>query len=95
VYFLCVTLAYTLSKIAINQYKSFMAQPIDFNGGRTRARTVDPLIKSQLLYQLSYTPIKADCLSRAVAAETSTPALANEPSPVQRAPLLRPKRKLG
>ena len=25
-------------------------------GGRTRARTVDPLIKSQLLYQLSYAP---------------------------------------
>src|SRR5687768_28974 len=24
------------------------------NGGRTRARTWDPLIKSQLLYQLSY-----------------------------------------
>ncbi len=31
---------------------------IDFDGGRTRARTVDPLIKSQLLYQLSYTPIE-------------------------------------
>src|SRR3546814_19152863 len=27
------------------------------NGGRTRARTWDPLIKSQLLYQLSYAPI--------------------------------------
>jgi hypothetical protein len=26
------------------------------NGGRTRTRTVDPLIKSQLLYQLSYAP---------------------------------------
>src|ERR1017187_1916225 len=25
-------------------------------GGRNRARTCDPLIKSQLLYQLSYTP---------------------------------------
>ena len=25
-------------------------------GGRTRTRTVDPLIKSQLLYQLSYAP---------------------------------------
>ena len=25
-------------------------------GGRTRARTWDPLIKSQLLYQLSYAP---------------------------------------
>ena len=27
-------------------------------GGRTRARTWDPLIKSQLLYQLSYAPAK-------------------------------------
>ncbi len=25
-------------------------------GGRTRARTWDPLIKNQLLYQLSYAP---------------------------------------
>jgi hypothetical protein len=29
-----------------------------FDGGRTRARTLDPLIKSQLLYQLSYAPIE-------------------------------------
>ena len=28
------------------------------NGGCARIRTLDPLIKSQLLYQLSYTPIK-------------------------------------
>jgi hypothetical protein len=27
-------------------------------GGRTRTRTLDPLIKSQLLYQLSYAPSK-------------------------------------
>jgi hypothetical protein len=27
-----------------------------FSGGRTRTRTLDPLIKSQLLYQLSYAP---------------------------------------
>ena len=26
------------------------------NGGRTRARTWDPMIKSYLLYQLSYAP---------------------------------------
>lgn len=34
-------------------------QVFDFkekDGGRARARTVDPLIKSQLLYQLSYAP---------------------------------------
>ena len=30
-----------------------------FDGGRTRARTLDPLIKSQLLYQLSYAPIES------------------------------------
>ena len=28
----------------------------EINGGRTRTRTLDPLIKSQLLYQLSYAP---------------------------------------
>jgi hypothetical protein len=28
----------------------------DLIGGRTRTRTLDPLIKSQLLYQLSYAP---------------------------------------
>ena len=29
-------------------------------GGRTRTRTLDPLIKSQLLYHLSYAPDQAD-----------------------------------
>jgi hypothetical protein len=28
-------------------------------GGCARIRTLDPLIKSQLLYQLSYTPVAA------------------------------------
>ena len=28
----------------------------DFLGGRSRTRTYDPLIKSQLLYHLSYAP---------------------------------------
>ena len=32
---------------------------IEKSGGRSRARTYDPLIKSQLLYQLSYAPIAA------------------------------------
>ena len=31
-------------------------KPNGINGGRTRTRTWDPLIKSQLLYQLSYAP---------------------------------------
>ncbi len=30
--------------------------PLKLLGGRTRIRTLDPLIKSQLLYQLSYAP---------------------------------------
>jgi hypothetical protein len=34
----------------------FAEIPGGVNGGRTRARTWDPLIKSQLLYQLSYAP---------------------------------------
>ena len=34
------------------------------NGGCTRTRTVDPLIKSQLLYQLSYTPVQQFCWGR-------------------------------
>ena len=33
-------------------------QALDFIGGRTRTRTLDPLIKSQLLYQLSYAPAR-------------------------------------
>ena len=32
------------------------SQPLDSSGGRAEARTPDPLIKSQLLYQLSYAP---------------------------------------
>ena len=32
---------------------------LDLIGGRTRTRTWDPLIKSQLLYQLSYAPENA------------------------------------
>jgi hypothetical protein len=37
------------------RYSLLILQSSD--GGRTRARTLDPLIKSQLLYQLSYAPI--------------------------------------
>jgi hypothetical protein len=35
--------------------ETWLAQRVKI-GGRTRARTWDPLIKSQLLYQLSYAP---------------------------------------
>ena len=37
-------------------------------GGRTRTRTLDPLIKSQLLYQLSYAPAWGAGYSRALLA---------------------------
>ena len=43
-------------------------QPIEKVGGRTRARTWDPLIKSQLLYQLSYAPATDKPLARREAA---------------------------
>ena len=35
-------------------------------GGRSRTRTYGPLIKSQLLYQLSYAPIAASSGSGAI-----------------------------
>jgi hypothetical protein len=34
-----------------------VVQTVDLIGGCSRTRTCGPLIKSQLLYQLSYTPI--------------------------------------
>jgi hypothetical protein len=34
------------------------------DGGRTRTRTWDPLIKSQLLYQLSYAPARGKAQHR-------------------------------
>src|SRR5262249_43655393 len=37
------------------QLRAFAAKSLIY-GGRTRTRTWDPLIKSQLLYQLSYAP---------------------------------------
>jgi hypothetical protein len=40
----------------LSRYWASFAQVFDFIGGRTRIRTLDPLIKSQLLYQLSYAP---------------------------------------
>src|SRR6266516_389176 len=36
--------------------KNFGCDSRGLAGGRTRTRTLDPLIKSQLLYQLSYAP---------------------------------------
>ena len=46
----------TECKLRIQFPFSSIAEVIEKFGGRTRARTWDPLIKSQLLYQLSYAP---------------------------------------
>ena len=46
-----------------NHLAAISLHTIDFTrefGGRTWARTKDPLIKSQLLYQLSYAPIDTE-----------------------------------
>src|SRR3954466_11796968 len=74
-------------------------------GGRTRTRTWDPLIKSQLLYQLSYAPeklaatvvpLERGCCSKAIwlSPATGNPDLA-EPCPQEAPPCtaLRTKRK--
>jgi len=37
-------------------FKRYFGAATATYGGRNRARTCDPLIKSQLLYQLSYAP---------------------------------------
>jgi hypothetical protein len=42
----------------ISAVRSLFSELSEKPGGRTRARTWDPLIKSQLLYQLSYAPEK-------------------------------------
>ena len=49
----------------------YLIDKFEIFGGRTRTRTLDPLIKSQLLYQLSYAPgstggsaAKPRCLSK-------------------------------
>ena len=43
---------------------------VRLDGGCSRARTYDPLIKSQLLYQLSYASISAAMWGNARAAST-------------------------
>src|SRR5260370_17365287 len=53
-------------------------------GGRTRTRTLDPLIKSQLLYQLSYAPGIAAAVDRWGAG-----ALSKGSDAVQRVPAKR------
>src|SRR5262245_34008560 len=42
--------------IGLGRIRAPSASGFEIIGGRTRTRTLDPLIKSQLLYQLSYAP---------------------------------------
>jgi hypothetical protein len=74
------TLRHLASHVKLLGIKSVadMWQGIVFDGGRTRARTLDPLIKSQLLYQLSYAPIE---IARGLPRETRR--LAKPPGRVQ------------
>ena len=48
-----------VTRIRPARYHHF--QRLGGSGGCTRTRTLDPLIKSQLLYQLSYAPIRRKC----------------------------------
>ena len=54
-------------------------------GGRTRTRTVDPLIKSQLLYQLSYAP-SAGLIAKETPFVTRTFVVQKKPAPNKRRP---------
>lgn len=47
--------------------ENFLGITGDGHGGHTRARTLDPLIKSQLLYQLSYVPMARLPVERLIA----------------------------
>ncbi len=69
-------------------------------GGRTRTRTLDPLIKSQLLYQLSYAPgstggsaAKPGCLSKGRWTLSSWRAPASRGNPKKKCRAGRPKKK--
>ena len=53
----------------------------DWIGGRTRTRTLDPLIKSQLLYQLSYAPGSTAVARERACLYQSRIALSSEPFP--------------
>src|SRR5713226_4018846 len=50
-----------------------LPQRLKINGEPSRARTCDPLIKSQLLYQLSYRPTTEVRIIRRHTAESSRP----------------------
>jgi hypothetical protein len=47
---------HTVKTSGSRRTKKMLSRDRYLDGGRTRTRTLDPLIKSQLLYQLSYAP---------------------------------------
>ncbi len=65
-----------------------------WSGGRTRTRTLDPLIKSQLLYQLSYAPgsplaagaAKPGCLSKGRPRCPAWPPVPSAGNPMKKPP---------
>lgn len=44
------------SSLRPGKIKRPLMRPLNFSGGDTGTRTLDPMIKSHLLYQLSYVP---------------------------------------
>ena|GEM_PF-6569738 len=51
---------------AVRVTDKLQSKTTENNGGRNRARTCDPLIKSQLLYQLSYAPVASATKGRKI-----------------------------
>src|ERR1700749_1996099 len=78
-----------------------LEQILEKLGGRTRARTWDPMIKSHLLYQLSYAPGanrpgKAFVKSRSFSKATPRcPARTGDFSPFKPKPAARPRRRIS
>lgn len=52
----CRTLSPGSSSLCPGKIKRPLMRPLNFSGGDTGTRTLDPMIKSHLLYQLSYVP---------------------------------------
>ena len=50
------TLSSGSSSLRPGKIKRPLMRPLNFSGGDTGTRTLDPMIKSHLLYQLSYVP---------------------------------------
>ena len=78
-----------LSSLAVEAKKR--SQAFEKIGGRTRTRTCDPLIKSQLLYQLSYAPPQGGAYI------SKRTGLVEKPAPLRETknPFAPPPRKRG